>query len=104
MIELRTYRDGGQSAADVAREVAEFVDAAEHTLELALYDIRLHDEPAEIVSQALVDAHERGVAVRLAYNVNHSGPVPVPAAAAVGSRSCSSGCRSGRAGSRACPT
>ena len=35
MIELRTYRDGGQSAADVAREVAEFVSAAERTLELA---------------------------------------------------------------------
>ena len=30
LIELRTYRDGGQSAEDVAREVAEFLDAAQN--------------------------------------------------------------------------
>ncbi len=78
MIELRTYRDGGQSAADVAREVADFLGAAERTLELALYDIRLHDEAAEIVKDALLDAHGRGVLVRLVYNVDHPGPIPVP--------------------------
>ena len=78
MIDLRTYRDGGQSAVDVAREVAEFLAPAERTLELALYDIRLHDEAAQIVKAALVDAHERGVAVRLVYNVDHPGPIPVP--------------------------
>ncbi|MDX6397943.1 MAG: hypothetical protein QOJ43_1351 [Gaiellaceae bacterium] len=78
MIELRTYRDGGQTAADVAREVAEFVDAAERSIELALYDIRLHDEAAAIVKGALVGAHERGVDVRLLYNIDHPGPVPVP--------------------------
>ena len=48
------------------------------TLELALYDIRLHDEAAELVSEALVDAQERGVRVRLVYNVDHPGPIPVP--------------------------
>ena len=78
MIELRTYRDGGQSAVDVAREVAEFLRAAEHTLELALYDIRLHDEAAELVTKALVEAQQRGVVVRLVYNVDHPGPIPVP--------------------------
>ena len=78
MIELRTYRDGGQSAVDVAREVAEFLSAAERTLELALYDIRLHDEAAALVSEALVEAQERGVVVRLVYNVDHPGPIPVP--------------------------
>lgn len=78
MIEVRTYADGGQSAEDVARQVAEFMDAAEQSLELALYDIRLHDEAAEIVKRALVGAHERGVAVRLVYNVDHPGPIPVP--------------------------
>jgi phosphatidylserine/phosphatidylglycerophosphate/cardiolipin synthase-like enzyme len=78
VIELRTYRDGGQSAADVARQVAEFLSAAEHTLELALYDIRLHDEAAALVSEALVEAQERGVLVRLVYNVDHPGPIPVP--------------------------
>ena len=78
MIELRLYRDGGQTAVDVAREVADFLDRAERTLELALYDIRLHGEAAEIVTGALLAAQARGVAVRLVYNVDHPGPVPVP--------------------------
>jgi phosphatidylserine/phosphatidylglycerophosphate/cardiolipin synthase-like enzyme len=78
VLELRTYRDGGQSAVDVARQVAEFLGAAERTLELALYDIRLHDEAAELVTGALLAAHERGVAVRLLYNVDHGGTIPVP--------------------------
>ena len=78
MIELRFYRDGGQSAADVANEVAEFLGDAKESLELALYDVRLHDEAAETVTRALVDAQERGVTVRLVYNVDHPGPIPVP--------------------------
>jgi phosphatidylserine/phosphatidylglycerophosphate/cardiolipin synthase-like enzyme len=78
VLELRTYRDGGQTAEDVAREVAEFLGAAERSLELALYDIRLHDEAAEIVKGALVAAEERGVEVRLLYNVNHGRTIPVP--------------------------
>jgi phosphatidylserine/phosphatidylglycerophosphate/cardiolipin synthase-like enzyme len=78
VIELRLYRDGGQSAVDVAREVAEFLGAAQRSLELALYDLRLDDEAAEIVTGALLGAHERGVAVRLVYNVVHPGPIPVP--------------------------
>ena len=78
MIELRTYRDGGQSAEDVAREVVAFLGAAERSLELALYDIRLHGEAAELVKAALVAAEARGVDVRLLYNVDHGGPIPVP--------------------------
>ncbi len=58
--------------------MAAFLADAEHTLDLALYDIRLHDEAAEIVKAALVGAHERGVAVRLLYNADHPGPIPVP--------------------------
>jgi phosphatidylserine/phosphatidylglycerophosphate/cardiolipin synthase-like enzyme len=78
LIELRLYRDGGQSAVDVANQVAEFFDAAQQSLELALYDIRLHDEAAEIVKGALLGAQDRGVTVRLVYNVDHPGPIPVP--------------------------
>jgi phosphatidylserine/phosphatidylglycerophosphate/cardiolipin synthase-like enzyme len=61
--------------------IAGFVDAAEQTLELALYDLRLHDETAEIVKGSLVGAHERGVHVRLVYNldeVQERPPVPPP--------------------------
>ena len=78
LIEIRTYRDGGQSAEDVAREVVAFLAPAERSLELALYDIRLHGEAAELIKAALVAAQARGVDVRLIYNVSHGGPIPVP--------------------------
>ena len=55
------------------------MSAAQHTLEIALYDLNLPDALAEIVGGALRAASARGVAVRLAYNVDHPGKVPVPA-------------------------
>jgi phosphatidylserine/phosphatidylglycerophosphate/cardiolipin synthase-like enzyme len=73
--------DGGQTAVDVARLIAAFVDEAKQTLELALYDVRLHDGTADIVRASLVGAHERGVNVRLIYNldeVDERPPVPPP--------------------------
>jgi phosphatidylserine/phosphatidylglycerophosphate/cardiolipin synthase-like enzyme len=81
VIEVHTLTDGGQTALDVARRIATFVDGAKQTLELALYDIRLHDETADIVRGALVGAHERGVNVRLVYNVDEVDerpPIPPP--------------------------
>jgi len=48
VIEVHTLTDGGQTAVDIARTIAAFVDGAKETLELALYDIRLHDETADI--------------------------------------------------------
>jgi phosphatidylserine/phosphatidylglycerophosphate/cardiolipin synthase-like enzyme len=58
--------------------VAAFIDAARSTLELALYDIRLHDDTAEIVKGALVGARDRGVDVRLLYNLDRERRIPVP--------------------------
>ena len=77
-LELTTLSDGGQSPADVAREVATFVNAARETLDLALYDVRLETPAAGLVLAALLAAQQRGVAVRLLYNVDHPGPIPVP--------------------------
>jgi phosphatidylserine/phosphatidylglycerophosphate/cardiolipin synthase-like enzyme len=80
-IQVHTLTDGGQTSLDVARKIAAFVDVARETLELALYDIRLHDETADVVRAALVGAHERGVHVRLVYNVDEVDerpPVPPP--------------------------
>jgi len=77
-VEVRTLTDGGQPAADVARALADFVAAAERTLEIAVYDFHLPPELRETVAGALVAAHERGVAVRLAYNVDHPGGPAVP--------------------------
>ncbi|MDQ3823287.1 MAG: phospholipase D-like domain-containing protein, partial [Actinomycetota bacterium] len=70
--------DGGQPALDVAHAVAAFVGRARSSLDLALYDVRLHDETADVVREALVGAAERGVRVRLAYNFEHRRPMPVP--------------------------
>jgi phosphatidylserine/phosphatidylglycerophosphate/cardiolipin synthase-like enzyme len=73
--------DGGQSAAKVARMVAAFVEQARETLELALYDVRLNDDTAQIVRDAIIGAQERGVHVRLVYNVEppeRHPPVPPP--------------------------
>ena len=81
LIQVHTLTDGGQMPVEIARLVAEFVAPVRETLELALYDIRLHDDTAEIVRGALVGAHERGVHVRLVYNVDKEDarpPVPPP--------------------------
>jgi phosphatidylserine/phosphatidylglycerophosphate/cardiolipin synthase-like enzyme len=78
VIELHTLTDGGQSALDVARRLADFITPVTRTLELALYDVRLEDETAEVVRSAIVGAHERGVDVKLVYNLDRPDRVPVP--------------------------
>lgn len=77
-IELRTLTDGGQRPADIARELAGFLGAAVHTLDLALYDVRFESDAGGLVLASLLAAQQRGVAIRLAYNVDHPGPIPVP--------------------------
>jgi phosphatidylserine/phosphatidylglycerophosphate/cardiolipin synthase-like enzyme len=81
LIQVHTLTDGGQTPLDVARLVAGFVEPVRETLELALYDLRLHDDTADVVRGALVGAHERGVHVRLVYNLeleDERPPVPPP--------------------------
>jgi phosphatidylserine/phosphatidylglycerophosphate/cardiolipin synthase-like enzyme len=58
--------------------LAEFVAAAQHTLDIAVYDLSLPDDLAAIVGGALRDANTRGVALRLAYNVDYPKSIPVP--------------------------
>jgi phosphatidylserine/phosphatidylglycerophosphate/cardiolipin synthase-like enzyme len=77
-IEVTTLTDGGQPAARVASEIATFLNGAATTLDLALYDVRLESEAGALVLASLLAAHQRGVRVRLAYNVDHPGPIPVP--------------------------
>lgn len=78
VITWRTLTDGGQSAVDVAGEVAGFADAARESLELAVYDLKLSGEGEALVLGALRGAQARGVAVRVVYNVDHPNPIPVP--------------------------
>jgi phosphatidylserine/phosphatidylglycerophosphate/cardiolipin synthase-like enzyme len=77
-IRIRTLTDGGQQPLDVAREVAQFLAAAKHSVDLAQYDFNLGPETREVVAGAIRDAAARGVAVRILYNVDHPNPIPVP--------------------------
>ena len=77
-ITLETLTDGGQRPADVARGIATFLTSARTTLDIALYDVRFETDAGALVLASLLAAVQRGVAVRLVYNVAHPGPVPVP--------------------------
>jgi phosphatidylserine/phosphatidylglycerophosphate/cardiolipin synthase-like enzyme len=80
-VEVRTLTDGGQPAEETADALAAFVAAAQRTLEIAVYDFHLPPDLEATVAGELEAAHKRGVAVRLAYNVDHPAPEapPVPA-------------------------
>ena len=71
MIEAHPLTPGGQTALELAGRVAAFLGEAQNSLDLALYDVRLPDEPGDVVKNALCDAAARGVAVRIAYNADH---------------------------------
>jgi phosphatidylserine/phosphatidylglycerophosphate/cardiolipin synthase-like enzyme len=77
-VEVRTLTDGGQPAEQIAHALADFCGAAKQTLEIAVYDFQLPPELNDIVRGALVAAQKRGVAVRLAYNLDHAKAAPVP--------------------------
>jgi phosphatidylserine/phosphatidylglycerophosphate/cardiolipin synthase-like enzyme len=78
LIELHTLTDGGQPALDVARTLAGFLEGANRTLDIAIYDIRLENGTDDILRDALVGRHERGVGVRLLYNLDRPDRVPIP--------------------------
>jgi phosphatidylserine/phosphatidylglycerophosphate/cardiolipin synthase-like enzyme len=71
VIDVHTLEPGAQTALEVAERVAGFLGGARRSLDLALYDVRLPDEPGDIVASALRDAAARGVTVRIAYNADH---------------------------------
>jgi phosphatidylserine/phosphatidylglycerophosphate/cardiolipin synthase-like enzyme len=77
-IEIRTLTDGGQEPATIAQSVADFLDGAATTLDLAQYDFNLVAQTKQIVGDAIRRAAERGVRIRFAYNVDHPNPMPVP--------------------------
>jgi phosphatidylserine/phosphatidylglycerophosphate/cardiolipin synthase-like enzyme len=77
-ISLQTLTDGGQRPSDVARGIAAFLAGARSSLDIALYDVRFETDGGALVLAALLAAVQRGVVVRLLYNVAHPGPIPVP--------------------------
>ena len=62
----------------VASRIASFLDGATQTLDIALYDLRLEDAPANTLFGAFDAALKRGVAVRLLFNQDHAQAIPVP--------------------------
>ena len=77
-IEVVTLQDGGQRPADVARRLAAFLAGAKARLDIAVYDVRFETDAGGLVLASLLAAVQRGVTVRLLYNVAHPGPIPVP--------------------------
>jgi phosphatidylserine/phosphatidylglycerophosphate/cardiolipin synthase-like enzyme len=78
VIDVRTLTDGGQPAHEVADAIAEFLGEARSSLDLAHYDFNLGSETAAVVGGGIREAAARGVAVRIAYNVDFRNPIPVP--------------------------
>jgi phosphatidylserine/phosphatidylglycerophosphate/cardiolipin synthase-like enzyme len=78
-VEVTFLQDGRQPAEQVANELADFVGAAQRSLDIAIYDLNLSGAPAEQVRAAVRGASSRKVAVRLIYNVDFPNPIPVPA-------------------------
>jgi phosphatidylserine/phosphatidylglycerophosphate/cardiolipin synthase-like enzyme len=82
VIDVRLLTDGGQAAEKVAREAADFLSLARRTLDLALYDFAVGEASRRILSDAFAAAKQRGVRIRLAYNQDRRGAIPVPPPAA----------------------
>lgn len=78
MINARTLTDGGQQPLEIAQAIAGFLGSAQRSLDLAQYDFKLLPETAAVVGGAIEAAAARGVAVRIAYNLDHRLPIPVP--------------------------
>jgi len=78
MIAVRTLSDGGQQPVEIAQMLAEWLAAAQKSLDVAIYDFNLGPETEMVVTNAIEHAAKRGVAVRLVYNVDFRAPIPVP--------------------------
>ena len=70
--------DGGQAADAVAQRLVSFLDGATRSLDVAIYDLRLEQSPADAVLASFAAAVKRGVKVRLMFNQDHSQAIPEP--------------------------
>ena len=77
-LEVSFLQDGAQPAEQMAGELAAFIEAAQVSLDIAIYDLNLTGPPADRLRDAIKAAAGRNVRVRLAYNVDFPHPIPVP--------------------------
>ncbi|HKP19261.1 MAG TPA: phospholipase D-like domain-containing protein [Gaiellaceae bacterium] len=75
---VTTLTDGGQQPVEIARLLRDFLGEARTTLDVAVYDLKLEGETEQLVVGAIEEAGRRGVAVRVAYNLDFRAPIPVP--------------------------
>ena len=61
--------DGDQPASDVAAQVVAFIDRADRTLDLAIYDFEAREGAPAAIADALEAARARGVEVRVVFNM-----------------------------------
>jgi phosphatidylserine/phosphatidylglycerophosphate/cardiolipin synthase-like enzyme len=78
MIAVRTLTDGGQQPVEIAQALADYLGRARTSLDIAIYDFDLGPDTEMVVTDAIEGAAKRGVDVRLAFNVDFRGPIPVP--------------------------
>jgi phosphatidylserine/phosphatidylglycerophosphate/cardiolipin synthase-like enzyme len=78
MMTVKTLTDGGQQPVEIAQLVRDFLAAAQRSLDIAIYDLKLEGETERIVIGAIEAAAARGVAVRIVYNADFRAPIPVP--------------------------
>jgi len=62
----------------VSKRIAGFLDGAHRSLDIALYDLRLEEAPANTLLTAFDAAVKRGVSVRLMFNLDHPEAIIVP--------------------------
>ena len=62
--------DGGQTAETVSAALVAFIAAAMRTLDVAIYDFHAREGASARIADALEAAAARGVAVRVAFNVD----------------------------------
>jgi phosphatidylserine/phosphatidylglycerophosphate/cardiolipin synthase-like enzyme len=74
VLEAWTLEDGGQQPGAVAERLVAWLGEARHSLDLALYDVRLPGAVGDGVADALRAAIGRGVRLRIAYNDEDPGP------------------------------
>ena len=75
MIELHTLTDGGQIAAEIASVIGDFLNGAEKSLDIALYDFALSDATAAGKQEAREVAAESAPPAAPAARVGSTGHI-----------------------------
>src|SRR5919197_15950 len=70
--EVEFLSDGGQTADDVAGRPIAFLDEAERTIDVAIYDFHAREGAEAAIADALEAAQRRGIGVRVTFNIERS--------------------------------